>query len=125
MQKKARQWVVENLKDDRCVERHFVAVSTNREGVIQFGIDPKNMFEFWDFVGGRYSLWSAIGTSIAISIGFENFAQLLKGAHMVDKHFKETEFKENIPVIMGLLDVWYVNFFWGEIHCHPTLFPVS
>ena len=112
--KRARTWIVEKLGDDRCVERHFVAISTNREGVINFGIDPKNMFEFWDFVGGRYSLWSAIGTSIALSIGFDNFKELLKGANMVDNHFKNADFKENIPVIMGLLDVWYVNFFGAK-----------
>ena len=112
--KRARTWIVEKLGDDRCVERHFVAISTNKEGVIDFGIDPKNMFEFWDFVGGRYSLWSAIGTSIALSIGFDNFKELLKGAHMVDNHFKNADFKENIPVIMGLLDVWYVNFFGAK-----------
>lgn len=112
--KRARMWIVEKLGDDRCVERHFVAISTNKEGVIDFGIDPKNMFEFWDFVGGRYSLWSAIGTSIALSIGFDNFKELLKGANMVDNHFKNADFKENIPVIMGLLDVWYVNFFGAK-----------
>ena len=112
--KRARTWIVEKLGDDRCVERHFVAISTNREGVIDFGIDPKNMFEFWDFVGGRYSLWSAIGTSIALSIGFDNFKELLKGANMVDNHFKNADFKENIPVIMGLLDVWYINFFGAK-----------
>ena len=112
--KRARTWIVEKLGDDSCVERHFVAISTNKEGVINFGIDPKNMFEFWDFVGGRYSLWSAIGTSIALSIGFDNFKELLKGAHMVDNHFKNADFKENIPVIMGLLDVWYVNFFGAK-----------
>ncbi len=112
--KRARTWIVEKFGDDRCVERHFVAISTNKEGVINFGIDPKNMFEFWDFVGGRYSLWSAIGTSIALSIGFDNFKELLKGAHMVDNHFKNADFKENIPVIMGLLDVWYVNFFGAK-----------
>ncbi|WP_461833734.1 glucose-6-phosphate isomerase [Desulfothermus sp.] len=112
--KRARTWIVEKFGDDRCVERHFVAISTNKEGVINFGIDPKNMFEFWDFVGGRYSLWSAIGTSIALSIGFDNFKELLKGAHMVDNHFKNADFKENIPVIMGVLDVWYVNFFGAK-----------
>ena len=109
--KVAREWIVENLKNELAVERHFVAVSTNRDGVVRFGIDEKNMFEFWDFVGGRYSLWSAIGLSIALGIGFENFEELLKGANMVDEHFKNSDFKDNVPVIMGLLDVWYTNFF--------------
>ena len=109
--RRARKWLVENIGDEAAVERHFVAVSTNLEGVRRFGISEKNMFEFWDFVGGRYSLWSAIGLSIALGIGFENFEELLKGANMVDEHFKTAEFKENIPVIMGLLDVWYANFF--------------
>lgn len=109
--KRARQWLVENLKTEDAVKNHFIAVSTNLKGVKEFGIAEENMFEFWDFVGGRYSLWSAIGISIALGIGFENFLQLLLGAHMVDEHFKNAPFKENIPVIMGLLDIWYINFF--------------
>ncbi len=108
---RARRWIIENLKDEEAVERHFVAVSTNTQEVVKFGINKNNMFEFWDFVGGRYSLWSAIGLSIALAIGYENFKELLKGARDVDKHFKQAEFRENIPVIMGLLDVWYINFF--------------
>ncbi len=108
---RARRWVVEYFRDERSVERHFVAVSTNRQGVEDFGISVDNMFEFWDFVGGRYSLWSAIGLSIALSIGFENFKELLKGAHFMDNHFRDAPWSENIPVIMALLSIWYRNFF--------------
>ncbi len=107
----ARKWVVDYFKDERSVEKHFVAVSTNIKGVEDFGISGQNMFEFWDFVGGRYSLWSAIGLSIALSIGFEGFEELLAGAHFMDEHFRDAPFEENIPVIMGLLTIWYVNFF--------------
>jgi glucose-6-phosphate isomerase len=88
-----------------------VALSTNEKEVIKFGIDPKNMFVFWDWVGGRYSLWSAIGLSIALTISYENFEQLLKGAHATDIHFRETSFNKNIPVIMALIGIWYGNFF--------------
>ncbi len=107
----AREWVLNHFKREDCIEKHFVAVSTNTDAVKDFGISPDNMFEFWDFVGGRYSLWSAIGLSIALSIGFEGFEQLLAGAHFMDEHFKNSHFFENVPVIMGLLTVWYVNFF--------------
>jgi glucose-6-phosphate isomerase len=94
-----------------------VAISTNAEGVADFGIDTKNMFEFWDWVGGRYSLWSSIGLSIALYIGFDRFEELLEGAHEMDNHFKNAPFEKNIPVILALLGVWYNNFFETESHC--------
>lgn len=112
----ARRWFLETAKEETAVAHHFAALSTNQEGVVAFGIDPQNMFAFWDWVGGRYSLWSAIGTSIALAIGFENFEKLLAGAHAVDEHFRAAPFAENIPVIMGLLGVWYNNFFGAESH---------
>jgi glucose-6-phosphate isomerase len=96
---------------EHAVNKHFVAVSTNTKEVEKFGIDPNNMFEFWDFVGGRYSMWSAIGLSIAIAVGMDNFEKMLKGAHAMDMHFKDTDIAYNIPVIMALLGVWYNNFF--------------
>ncbi len=107
----AREWFLQFAKDEAFVAKHFVALSTNEEAVIKFGIDPKNMFVFWDWVGGRYSLWSAIGLSIALTIGYKNFEQLLKGAHAADNHFRETDFNKNIPVIMALIGIWYGNFF--------------
>ena len=107
----ARDWFLRFAKDEAFVAKHFVALSTNEEAVIKFGIDPKNMFVFWDWVGGRYSLWSAIGLSIALTIGYQNFEQLLKGAHATDSHFRETDFNKNIPVIMALIGIWYGNFF--------------
>ncbi|GBD98057.1 glucose-6-phosphate isomerase [bacterium BMS3Abin07] len=107
----ARQWFLDAARDESYVKKHFVAVSTNREGVERFGIDPGNMFVFWDWVGGRYSLWSAIGLSIACYIGFDNFAGLLKGAHAMDNHFRQTPFERNIPVILALIGIWYNNFF--------------
>lgn len=110
----ARSWFLENGGNDEAIKKHFVALSTNQEAVAAFGIDTKNMFEFWDWVGGRYSLWSAIGLSIACSIGYENFEELLKGAHAMDKHFQESEFDQNIPVLLGLLGIWYNNFFGAE-----------
>ncbi len=91
-------------------------MSTNTEAVRKFGIDTRNMFEFWDWVGGRYSLWSAIGLSIAISVGMDRFEELLAGAHQVDEHFRRTPFESNIPIIMGLLGIWYSNFFGAETH---------
>lgn len=110
----ARDWFLNNggTKDE--VAKHFVAISTNESGVSEFGIDTANMFEFWDWVGGRYSLWSAIGLSIACGIGFPNFRLLLDGAHEADKHFRNTEFKDNIPVILALLGIWYTNFFQAQ-----------
>lgn len=112
----AREWFLKAAVDKEHIKKHFVALSTNKEGVEEFGIDPQNMFEFWDWVGGRYSLWSAIGLSIACAIGPENFKELLAGAHDVDKHFKSAPPEENIPVIMGLLGIWYNNFFGSETH---------
>jgi glucose-6-phosphate isomerase len=107
----ARRWLVEGLGDEAAVSRHFVALSTNHDAVEAFGIDPDCIFEFWDWVGGRYSSWSAIGLTVALAIGFERFEELLDGAHAVDRHFIEAPFEENIPVLMAMLGVWYRNFF--------------
>lgn len=112
----ARSWFLATAKDEEHVKKHFVALSTNTEGVAKFGIDTANMFGFWDWVGGRYSLWSAIGLPIACYIGFKNFEQLLQGAHDMDNHFRHTPFKRNLPVILGLLGIWYNNFFGAETH---------
>lgn len=110
----ARQWLLNSGAAPEAVAKHFVALSTNAKAVSEFGIDTQNMFEFWDWVGGRYSLWSAIGLSIVLSIGYDNFEQLLQGAEASDKHFRETPFEDNIPVIMALLGIWYNNFFDAE-----------
>jgi glucose-6-phosphate isomerase len=107
----ARKWFLDSAKSESLVKHHFVAVSTNEPEVKKFGIDPENMFRFWDWVGGRYSLWSAVGLSIACAIGFENFVQILEGAHAMDIHFRESPFEQNIPVILALIGVWYNNFF--------------
>ncbi len=107
----ARNWFLETAKDPRQVARHFVAISTNAAAVEKFGIDKDNMFVFWDWVGGRYSLWSAIGLSIACTVGYENFAALLQGAFEMDQHFKTAPFDKNIPVILALIGIWYNNFF--------------
>lgn len=107
----ARQWFLEQAKDEAHIALHFAALSTNEKAVKAFGINPENMFEFWDWVGGRYSLWSAIGLSIALTVGFDNFKALLEGAHAADKHFAETPFEKNIPAIMALVGLWYGNFF--------------
>ncbi len=107
----ARKWFLENAKDEKHIALHFAALSTNELAVKKFGIDPANMFRFWDWVGGRYSLWSAIGLSIALTVGYENFEQLLKGAYATDQHFQTTPFEKNIPVIMALVGLWYTNFF--------------
>lgn len=112
----ARCWFLDTAKDEGAVAKHFAALSTNTEKVTQFGIDPNNMFEFWDWVGGRYSLWSAIGLSIALAVGMDNFDALLAGAHRVDEYFRHTPLDRNIPVIMGLLGIWYNNFFGAETH---------
>ncbi len=112
----ARRWLVEALADDKAVRNHFVAVSTNTEQVAEFGIDTDQMFEFWDWVGGRYSLWSAIGLPIAIAVGFDRFAELLAGAHAMDMHFRSAPLEENLPVILGLLGVWYSNFAGAKTH---------
>jgi glucose-6-phosphate isomerase len=110
----ARDWFLAEAKDPRTIARHFVAISTNTERVEEFGIDPDNMFVFWDWVGGRYSLWSAIGLSIACTIGYDNFEELLQGAFEMDCHFRETPFVRNIPVILALIGIWYNNFFGAE-----------
>lgn len=107
----ARSWFLEKASDEEYVKKHFVAISTNQKEVEKFGIDPENMFGFWDWVGGRYSLWSAIGLSIACFIGFQNFEQLLAGAHEMDKHFRTTKLERNIPVILALIGIWYNDFF--------------
>jgi glucose-6-phosphate isomerase len=110
----AREWFLKSAKDESQIAKHFVALSTNEKEVTKFGIDKQNMFEFWDWVGGRYSLWSAIGLSIALTIGYQNFEELLKGAYDVDQHFRNTEFGKNIPVLMALISLWYVNFFGAQ-----------
>lgn len=110
----AKNWFLNSEAKETDVAKHFVALSTNEEGVTAFGIDKANMFEFWDWVGGRYSLWSAIGLSISLAVGFDNFENLLKGAYKTDVHFKEADFNENIPVLMGLIGIWYNNFFGAE-----------
>ncbi len=107
----ARAWLLEQAKDETHIAKHFVALSTNQKEVVKFGIDKANMFEFWDWVGGRYSLWSAIGLSIALTVGYENFEQMLKGAYAVDEHFRKEKFTNNIPVLMALIGIWYTNFF--------------
>lgn len=107
----ARQWLLNVAGDEKHITKHFVALSTNSEAVSQFGIDTANMFEFWDWVGGRYSLWSAIGLSIVLSVGFEHFCQLLAGAHAMDNHFASTPLAENLPVLLALIGIWYNNFF--------------
>lgn len=112
----AKSWLLQSSNDESSVAKHFVAVSTNTEKVKDFGIDAKNMFVFWDWVGGRYSLWSAIGLSIILSIGMSNFEQMLEGAHFMDKHFKETEPRHNLPIILGMLGIWYNNFFGSQTH---------
>ncbi len=110
----ARDWFLKTAKDEAFVKFHFVAVSTNAKAVSAFGIDTKNMFRFWDWVGGRYSLWSAIGLSIVLGIGFENYIELLDGAHAMDNHFKNEDFSKNIPVILALIGIWYNNFYGAE-----------
>lgn len=110
----ARNWFLKKAKKESHIAKHFVALSTNEREVLRFGIDSKNMFAFWDWVGGRYSLWSAIGLSISLTIGFKAFSDLLKGAHHIDKHFREAPLKENMPVILALLGIWYTNFFGAQ-----------
>ena len=112
----ARTWLVEEFGDEAAVARHFVAVSTNAEAVRAFGIDPENMFGFWDWVGGRYSLWSAIGLPIALHVGMDRFEELLAGAHAMDEHFRTAPLAENLPVVLALLGIWYINFFGAETH---------
>lgn len=110
----ARNWFLERAGLETHIAKHFVALSTNEKEVTAFGIDKANMFEFWDWVGGRYSLWSAIGLSISLTIGYENFEQLLKGAYAVDEHFRKEKFDKNIPVLMALIGIWYTNFFGAQ-----------
>jgi glucose-6-phosphate isomerase len=110
----ARAWFLDHIQDESAIRSHFAAISTNTEAVSRFGIDPQNMFEFWDWVGGRYSLWSAIGLSIALYIGMDRFEELLAGGHAVDEHFRGAPLEGNIPVIMALLGLWYNNFFGAE-----------
>lgn len=112
----ARDWFLASGAESEDVAKHFAALSTNEKGVAEFGIDTQNMFEFWDWVGGRYSLWSAIGLSICLAIGYDNFEELLAGAEEADQHFRQSEFERNIPVILGVLGVWYNNFFDAESH---------
>jgi glucose-6-phosphate isomerase len=115
----ARTWLLEALGDKAAVARHFVALSTNDQAVAEFGIDTANMFEFWDWVGGRYSLWSAIGLAVALVIGMDRFDELLAGAYQADEHFRTAPLDENIPVLMALLGIWYGNF-W-DAHSHAIL----
>lgn len=112
----ARDWFLKAAKDNQHITKHFVALSTNQHAVSQFGIDTENMFEFWDWVGGRYSLWSAIGLSIALYIGMDGFEELLKGGFEMDEHFKTAPIEQNIPMMMGLLGIWYINFFNFPTH---------
>ncbi|XP_043278501.1 glucose-6-phosphate isomerase [Venturia canescens] len=112
----AKHWLLQHLKDDSSVAKHFVALSTNNAKVKEFGIDEKNMFGFWDWVGGRYSLWSAIGLSICLFIGFDNFEKLLEGAHFMDQHFRTAPLEKNAPVILAVLGIWYHNFYKAETH---------
>jgi glucose-6-phosphate isomerase len=112
----AREWFLASAKDKAHVAKHFVALSTNTKAVTEFGISKENMFQFWDWVGGRYSLWSAIGLSIALCVGYDNFEKLLKGAHGMDKHFKETPLDRNLPVIMAIIGIWYNDFYGSQTH---------
>ncbi len=112
----ARRWLLAAAGDESAIARHFVAVSTNAEAVAAFGIDTRNMFRFWDWVGGRYSLWSAIGLSIALYIGMDNFEALLEGAHVMDEHFRTAPLEDNLPVLLALIGIWYINFFGAETH---------
>ncbi|KMN78993.1 glucose-6-phosphate isomerase [Chromobacterium sp. LK11] len=112
----ARDWFLQRSRDESAVAKHFVAVSTNQKAVADFGIDPSNMFEFWDWVGGRYSLWSAIGLPIMLYLGEENFTELLNGAHIMDQHFKNAPFEQNMPVLLAMIGVWYINYYGGGSH---------
>lgn len=128
----ARNWFLTHAKDPKFISRHFVAISTNAEKVEAFGIDRDNMFIFWDWVGGRYSLWSAIGLSIACFIGYKNFVELLQGAFEIDHHFRYTPYEKNIPVILAFIGIWYTNFFGTQtevilpydqyMQCFPAYF---
>ncbi len=131
----AKAWLSERIPDPAAIAKHFVAVSTNAKGVAAFGIDTANMFEFWDWVGGRYSLWSAIGLPILLSVGWDNFRSLLDGAADMDQHFRTASIPENLPVVLGLLGVWYIDFWDAQSHavlpmrrifnCCPPIFSSS
>src|SRR5262249_35087401 len=110
----ARRWFLEAARDEAHIKKHFVALSTNEVEVKKFGIDPANMFVFWDWAGARDSLWSAIGLSIVLSIGMTHFEELLTGAYLMDEHFRTTPLEKNLPVILGVLGVWYNNFFGAQ-----------
>lgn len=112
----AREWFMRTAKDEAAIAKHFIAISTNAQEVAKFGIHPELMFEFWDWVGGRYSLWSAIGMPIAIAIGMDRFKELLQGAHEMDEHFRTAPLEKNLPVIMAMLGIWYNNFFGSDTH---------
>ena len=112
----ARKWFLDHAGDEAAVAKHFVAVSTNQKAVAEFGIDTANMFEFWDWVGGRYSLWSAIGLPIMLYLGEENFIEMLNGAHLMDQHFINTPLERNMPVILALIGIWYINYYGGGSH---------
>jgi glucose-6-phosphate isomerase len=112
----AKDWLLKTARDEKHVAKHFVALSTNEKEVTKFGIDKANMFEFWDWVGGRYSLWSAIGLSIAVSVGMDNFEEMLAGGHRMDEHFRTAPLEQNLPATMGVLGVWYNNFFGAQTH---------
>lgn len=112
----AKEWLLKSANDKSAVAKHFVALSTNKEKVTEFGIDTENMFEFWDWVGGRYSLWSAIGLSIALAVGMDDFERLQAGAHFMDNHFRDTPLEQNIPVLLAALGIWYINVLGAESH---------
>jgi glucose-6-phosphate isomerase len=112
----ARDWFLKQAREEKAIAKHFVAVSTNQQAVSEFGVDPDNMFEFWDWVGGRYSLWSAIGLPIMLYLGEQNFLKLLEGAHGMDKHFQSAPLEQNMPVLLALVGIWYINFYGGGSH---------
>ena len=112
----AREWFLNHADDHAAIAKHFVAVSTNKQAVADFGIDTSNMFEFWNWVGGRYSLWSAIGLPIMLFLGEENFTEMLNGAHLMDQHFLNAPFEENMPVLLAMIGIWYINYFGGGSH---------
>ena len=112
----ARAWFLKYANSEADVAKHFVAVSTNQKAVAAFGINPANMFEFWDWVGGRYSLWSAIGLPIMLYLGEENFIEMLNGAHLMDQHFKNAPLEQNMPVLLAMIGIWYINFYGGGSH---------
>ncbi|WP_373823568.1 glucose-6-phosphate isomerase [Neisseria dentiae] len=112
----AREWFLKHAGDEAAIAKHFVAVSTNKKAVAEFGIDTANMFEFWDWVGGRYSLWSAIGLPIMLFLGEENFIEMLNGAHLMDQHFANAPLEQNMPVLLALIGIWYINYYGGGSH---------